>query len=662
MKYQNTMSKKIKSGIFLFLVALILELGLSNFSALSMRGVEKQVLSEYGETDESGCYETPTTEIQGEVKNVFLQLETYDTEYAEVTIVLTDEGDKYEYALPVVKVFPQINDTAYINIYPYGEVNTITVLVNTSPQAKVLIQEVSVNAVKPFSFHKIRFIGIFGLLIFLYLLREKSCMHNIFCRKGSKGQFVVSTIIVLSVLLVGFALARSNPACVKQIWSHHNQYQELAQSLAKGEVALSLLPDERLVNSENPYDTIALQVEGIPFHMDYAYFDGSYYVYFGIVPELMFYFPYYLLTGQNFPNWIAGYLLYAFFVIGSFCMVWEMVQRYGKKVPYLHYLLLSLSVTFFSQFVFMVARPDLYNIPVLAANSFTVWGIWGWLKALNTDKRKAFYYLLGSLAMALVAGCRPQMLLYSGVALVFFYSTVVKERTLFSKKSWKETVCFILPYGLVAGLVFWYNKARFGSGFDFGATYSLTSNDMSHRGFNLERLWNGVYSFLFQPPTTQSSFPFLVRTNLDLDYMGKNITEFTFGGVFATNLLLFSIIFILLLRKGKSLRKEGFPFLVCMTGASLIIAMFDVNGAGILQRYMGDMVLGFVLASTVVWIHWLSKENREQNYFMISKVFTVLFLCGIMYSFFMVFAKGDSVNLMSQNPQLYYGVAELFSF
>lgn len=29
----------------------------------------------------------------------------------------------------------------------------------------------------------------------------------------------------------------------------------------------------------------------------------------------------------------------------------------------------------------------------------------------------------------------------------------------------------------------WYNAARFGSPFDFGANYNLTSNDMTRRGF-----------------------------------------------------------------------------------------------------------------------------------------------------------------------------------
>ena len=52
---------------------------------------------------------------------------------------------------------------------------------------------------------------------------------------------------------------------------------------------------------KNPYDTIALQAAGIGYRADYAYHNGKYYVYFGIVPVLLLYLPYYLLTGGALP-------------------------------------------------------------------------------------------------------------------------------------------------------------------------------------------------------------------------------------------------------------------------------------------------------------------------------------------------------------------------
>lgn len=61
-------------------------------------------------------------------------------------------------------------------------------------------------------------------------------------------------------------------------------------------------------SNENPYDTIALQAAGIGYRADYAYHNGKYYVYFGIVPVLLLYLPYYLLTGGALQNYVAVFV------------------------------------------------------------------------------------------------------------------------------------------------------------------------------------------------------------------------------------------------------------------------------------------------------------------------------------------------------------------
>lgn len=50
----------------------------------------------------------------------------------------------------------------------------------------------------------------------------------------------------------------------------------------------------------------------------------------------------------------------------------------------------------------------------------------------------------------------------------------------------------ILPYIIVAAGVMYYNAARFGSPFDFGANYNLTFNDMTLRGFRIDRFLYGT--------------------------------------------------------------------------------------------------------------------------------------------------------------------------
>ena len=119
----------------MLLIAVFLEMVLANYSSLRIAGQTKQILTENGETDAEGFYEVPMTVVDGVVKNLAVKLTLEQAEYAQVTIFLTDEGDKYEYALPVTRVFPRIEDTAYINLYPYGEVKELGISINVQEGA-----------------------------------------------------------------------------------------------------------------------------------------------------------------------------------------------------------------------------------------------------------------------------------------------------------------------------------------------------------------------------------------------------------------------------------------------------------------------------------------------------------------------------------------------
>lgn len=653
--------KKYQPYVFIVVAVILFELLPGNFSYYKMKLCKPTILAQNIITDSEGHFETEYVEVNQKVNNIFVDLKLDGCEKAEVKVSLSDEGDEYPYDLTPFYIVPKEKSTSFVNIYPFGDVRTIKVSVTVPEWAHAEISSIAVNAPLNFDFKWCRFLAITIILFFLYGVRSNSLLHNQYCKRQSKKQFLISMLFLLFVLMAGAVLVQSNTACVKSPWVHQHQYQELAKSLSDGSVELRMQPDAGLLKADNPYDTIALEVNQIPFQMDHAYYEGKYYVYFGIIPEILLYLPYFLLTGNDLPNFFAMYVFFTGFCIGVFGLVWELVHRYGRQVPFFHYILLCLSICGGTNFVFMTARPDLYNIPIMAANSFTVLGLFFWLRGLSIEKMKGIYYFVGSMFMAMVAGCRPQMLLFSVIGCVLFYSEIVQNRRIQFKKEWRSVACLLAPYILIFLLVFWYNAARFGSGFDFGASYSLTSNDMNHRGFNLSRVFHGLFSFFIQPATIKSTFPFVFSSQLDGAYMGKNMTEFTFGGVFASNFILW--IFLLWVLEGKhKLRGETKALAVILPCTSFAIALFDVNWAGILQRYLSDMVIGLIVLAAIMWVSVLSNNKENVNYQIWSRIAVTIILCGFLYSFFVIFAKGDSVCLQNDNPVLYYRISSYFKF
>ncbi len=650
----------IKAVIYGLIVAVIAEFLL--FNASSLRDVVKNrptVIASDATTDDGGEYVTDDITVNGYVDNVYVKdISCVNTEYLYMQVTLTDEGDEYEYTLPTERVVPGVKGSGYINIHPYGRVNTIRVSVNVPEGTSADIGSIEINAHKPYDVKPARLLLIF--LVSVFLIYTFSYGWNIVFDPESRAQIICALVACIILIAAGKSLSVSNKLIVACPWPHHKQYQELAESLSEGTVKfLGEQPSEELMAKDNPYDTIALNAEDIPYRMDYAYYNGSYYVYFGIIPELLLYYPYYKLTGMPMQNYNAGFILYTLLVPGIFLCIRELVIRYGRdkesekiKFPFAAYMLMCISACLFSNTVYLIARPDIYNIPILSATAFSFWGIALWLLGLRLKGRMGRAVVFaGSFFIAMIAGCRPQMILIGAIVLFLFFIRKKEE-----KMTAPDIAVLIIPFFIVAVPVCLYNYARFGNIFDFGATYSLTTNDMNHRGFNINRLLRGMYCFLLQPAAMTTDYPFIVSSNIDSAYMGKNLTEYTYGGSFATNLILLSV-FAPLIGVVKNMGSEAKKVVITLCAAALLIAGFDVNGAGILYRYTCDMIPVLLTAALMVWIYLLKDENIKKA---AQRLFSVFVLCGLFYSFMVFMGQEGSVNLMDNSPYLYESFRQWF--
>ena len=234
--------------------------------------------------------------------------------------------------------------------------------------------------------------------------------------------------------------------------------------------------------------------------------------------------------------------------------------------------------------------------------------------------------------MALVVGCRPQLVVLSLLAFPLFWRAYITERRLFSPRGAREFACLVAPYAVVAAGLMGYNYARFGSLTDFGANYNLTVNDMTKRGWNLGRLAPALFAYFLQPPCVTGVFPYVQPAPFDTTYMGQTIKEVTFGGILACLPVLWVLPFakrILTLRmRQRSTR----------TIMGVIVALLDAQMAGILQRYFADF--SFMFLAAVVLLAFIVNENlppgsMAQNLLM--KVLLVLVAVSVLYSVLVCF-------------------------
>ncbi|MCM1088595.1 MAG: hypothetical protein NC419_10585 [Muribaculaceae bacterium] len=687
--------RKWRALVCLIAAALAIELILCNFSSWKSlfyrnRQVFEQVSVEGGERMEEdtdspfGSYLAPdgvltlhVTDVDMDIHNLFFALDFSENEPVSYTVSLTDEGNHYPYYLPERVIMPGIPRSFYTNVYPAGNVHTIDVSLTLPAGSLVTVNGVCANARIPFLFSPGRFLFITFVLLLLYTMCYPQLWQDIICAGTKKQRFLTAAVILL-LIVMAWKLAHVNPICVTSPWPHHKQYQELVEVMAQGHFYLDAEPSEGLINAPNPYDTIYLQANGIDYLADYAYYNNRYYVYFGVVPELLLYLPVYLLTGHHMPNYFAVFLFYCGFILSVFALYRELIKKWFPRTPYILYLLLCILTVCGGNYLFVIARPDLYDTPIMAANMFTVAGLWLWIKGKTVEKPRSrrLCLFLGSLSMALVAGCRPQMLLFSALAIPLFWEDFFPKRgaahspsqETFRRNFWDkarvtDAVSFCLPYLFVAAGIMYYNAARFGSPFDFGASYSLTSNDMTKRSFNLQQTLLGLWHYFLRPPVLESDFPFLQGVQIASgSYMGKLNGEYTYGGILTGNAFLWILFFI---RHGKKTLQERGLYAVSLLslGVSIILGIVDVTGAGILQRYMVDMVWGVWFGAVLLFLAWTEKSIRQGTIKKLSLFIFAICLLQTAYGFGIIFGNGDlSVNVRTSNPQLYYSLLELFRF
>ncbi len=686
-KFKKT--EKLSKKIIAFLIsALILCTGLE----ISIFNINFYITSKYSPTDlsyhlegnktESGEYTVLSngniefSEINKEIKNIRIIPGKNAPDVINVSVHLTDEANKYYFSTPERTIYKNVEKSQYINVSTAGKSSHMMITLS-STDAVFDVEAISINEKREFDFSTLRFLLMMCILLFIFLFAPSSDLYKkrLIDSKEAKNNLVMCLMVVQCVVFIitgtmnptflGLSYTEDGVTLTPLIYEHHNQYDELAQAILKGKTYIDNndVP-QSLIDLENPYDPVARAVaseeSGDNYRWDVAYFNGHYYVYFGIVPLLIMYLPCRALFNAPFPSafGIIGFAI--IFALGVFKLLDIIATKYFRKLSLGTYLITALSFINCCGAMFLVKRPDFYSVPIICAMAFVVWGIYFWIKGKQTEKRRNLYFTAGSLCCALAVGCRPQSVLMCAVAIPLLVGYLFKDKYILSKKGILNTITLATPFIIVAAGIMYYNNIRFGSPFDFGSGYNLTTNDVTKRGFDMGRTGLGIFTYLFQTPQFTATFPFIRNVNIDTNYVGKTISEFCFGGLITCTPVLW---YTGALTKVHKTLKEKKLLGVCITllliGFATVIA--DTQAGGLLQRYFSDFgYIFFLLATMVIYGLFEQSKGEETN----KNLNTLLFISTIFSAFYtlcLVFSQAD-VTIDTQRPELFGEFKHLVEF
>jgi Flp pilus assembly protein TadD len=332
--------------------------------------------------------------------------------------------------------------------------------------------------------------------------------------------------------------ARSGYLEAQASGANNTYYNLLVQGFRAGRLELKAELPAGLSGLADPYDPIANQRyryhDGNPLH-DLSYYHGKLYLYFGVTPALVLFWPYAALTGHYLLHRDGVVIFCAVGFLASVGVLWGVWHRYfsgiGVGVVVAGVLALGLGTLV----PVILPRCDVYEVAISCGYAMMMLALVAVWRALHRPEGRIWWLAGASLACGLAVGARPS-LAFGVVILVVPVVQAWRER----RPLWGPVLAATGPLTLVVLGLMLYNALRFSDPFEFGMRYALalprmdTAQDFSWRylGFNTwvyflaPTRWSAQFPFVHDirvPPLPAGHFgvehPFGVLTNIPVVWL-----------------------------------------------------------------------------------------------------------------------------------------------
>ena len=593
------------------------------------------------------------------------------------------------------------------------------------PQGAVLpIAAVRANVRVPFSVDPLR-LAVMGILIVaLALLRPGSRLWRTRLDPQARTQrltfiTVYALLGVVTLMLVVNTCRWAGPVVFHKPGEYvydFDQYGHLGDAILAGHPWLDLPVPEGLAQAADPHDVPtrnALLAQGETLYWDYAFHDGHWYSYFGVLPALLLFAPYRAITSL----WVDGGLMmpaaaavqiemFLFALFGSLLVV-RLVGRLAPRT--------SVAATVIALAVFLLGanapylffRQNFYTVPFAASLALTMLGLWLWTGAETSRPPRAAHdrwqvagapplslprLAGGALCIAANVACRPTFTLVALLAFPLFWPQIramlhgLRQGRVPWLHALKAPAAMLLPALLAVVPQLWYNHARFGSWFNFGDAYQMTVTDMTRFTLPKANILPMIGEYLLTPLRTTPNFPWVGISPTPLPEWGY--AETIMGGLFLVCPFLVLALAVPFLRarfrhrtatQGAAAWSWTLPTAALALGMALVV--FDVLRGGLGWRYMADFGYVFAIAAMPVLLlilgdvpspapvpggvasraavcrRFLTAAGRAA----VRWAVVLLLLAWIVLTALMCFAPGRSDELLNNNPALYHTVASWFT-
>jgi hypothetical protein len=331
----------------------------------------------------------------------------------------------------------------------------------------------------------------------------------------TKGDWIAFAFAMLAVLAFFYWTAATSGGLPPQLLGearYSDHYNLLLHGILKGNLYLDVPVDPAMLSAPNPYDPKVWVPHGWMY--DTSFYRGKYYIYYGIVPLLVFLLPFRLLTGNDL--WLGTATELAT-VLAFLALVWlwlrirrDYFPRIGSSIVFTSILALGIA----SALPALATRPMMYEFAIATGCLFATLMLHCLHSALSSQRRTAWMVAAG-VFLGLAFGSRPTFLftiLAPAWVLLHFLNQERPWRSswLAVGPSMRPVLGFSAGLGIICFGVFLYNYLRFSNFFDFGYHYLLQDpvSDLKH-AWNTSHFRFNLRNYYTSSLQWSRDFPFI---------------------------------------------------------------------------------------------------------------------------------------------------------
>src|ERR1017187_1320791 len=313
------------------------------------------------------------------------------------------------------------------------------------------------------------------------------------------------------VLVIGaYAYMAQSPPWEPMLDASETYYNLLVQGFRAGQLNLKKEVPARFRQLADPYDPAANALyRDPPYRMhDLSYCNGRLFLYFGVTPAVVLFWPFVALTGGHLFHRQAVVIFCALGFLASVGLLRGLWRRYFAEVNLGVVAACALALGLATGAPTLLSWAGVYEVPISSGYTFTMLALAATWCAVHEPRNRSRWLAAASVAYGLAVGSRPTLLFGAVILLVPLIQSWQERR-----KTGVQLLAAAVSIGLIGLGLMIYNDRRFGSPFEFGLRYQLSGpGQFAQQLISLRYLGFNVGVCFLEAASSASGFPLVHET------------------------------------------------------------------------------------------------------------------------------------------------------